>query len=147
MRPSYLFVFTTLLTLSLFSGGLADAGTIPAGTKIVVKTTGSIYTKDIVGKQFTAVLDQDLVINRAVVASAGTTFIGKVVTSTKFGNSPLTLDLTAVKANGKLVPVKTTGVFKPTSAERGRRTKVTTRDFVLTPGTKMEFHLAQTVII
>ena len=147
MNFRYLFVLTGILTLSLFSAGLVDAGTIPAGTKIVVKTTGSISTKDIVGKQFTAVLDQDLFVNRNVVAPAGTTFIGKVVTSTKFGNSPLTLDLTAVKANGKLVPVKTTGVFEPTSVQRGRRTKVTTRDFVLTPGTKMEFHLAEAVPI
>ena len=137
-----------LLTVSLFAlVASVKAGTIPAGTALVVKTTGSIYTKDIVGKQFTAVLDQDLVVHRSVVAPAGTKFIGKVVTSTKFGNSPLTLDLINVKAAGGSVPVKTTGVFQPQSVERGRRSRVTTRDFVLTPGTTLQFHLAQAVTI
>lgn len=124
-----------------------EAGTIPAGTAIMVKTMGSIYTKDIVGKQFTAQLDQDLVIRGNVVAPAGTKFIGKIVTSTKFGNSPLSVDLTAVKSDGKIIPLKTTGPFEPQSAQRGRRTRVTTRDFVLPPGAKMQFHLAQAVTI
>jgi len=100
-----------------------------------------------VGKQFTATLDQDLVIKGNVVASAGTKFIGKIVTSTKFGNSPLSVDLTAVKSGGKMIPIKTTGPFEPQSAQRGRRTKVTTRDFVMPPGAKMQFHLAQAVTI
>ena len=138
-----------VLTLGIILGGVGSprAGTIPAGTTLAVKTKASIYTKDLVGKQFTAELDQNLVIRGNVVAPAGTTFIGKIVTSTKFGNSPLTLDLVAVKSGNKMIPVKTTGPFEPKSAERGRKRQVTTRDFVLPPGATLEFHLAQAVTI
>ena len=143
--------FSTLV-LAVGSGlslglGAIQAGTIPAGATLIVKTKASIYTKDIVGKQFNAELDQDLVIRGNVVASAGTKFVGKIVTSTKFGNSPLSVDLTAVKSGEKLIPIKTTGPFEPQSAKRGSRRQVTTRDFVLPPGAKLEFHLAQAVTI
>lgn len=143
--------FSTLVLA--VSGGLGlglgaiQAGTIPAGTVLIVKTKASIYTKDMVGKEFTAELDQDLAIRGKVVASAGTKFIGKIVTSTRFGNSPLSVDLTAVKSGGKLIPVKTTGPFEPQSAKVGRRRQVTTRDFVLPPGAKLQFHLARAVTI
>jgi hypothetical protein len=40
------------------------AGTTPAGTTLAVKTLNSISTKDAVGKQFTAQLDQDIVVKR-----------------------------------------------------------------------------------
>jgi hypothetical protein len=143
--------FSTLVlavgsSLSLGLGAI-QAGTIPAGATLIVKTKASIYTKDIVGKQFNAELDQDMVIRGNVVASAGTKFVGKIVTSTKFGNSPLSVDLTAVKSGEKLIPIKTTGPFEPQSAKRGSRRQVTTRDFVLPPGAKLEFHLAQAVTI
>jgi hypothetical protein len=143
--------FSTLVlavgsSLSLGLGAI-QAGTIPAGATLIVKTKASIYTKDIVGKQFNAELDQDMVIRGNVVASAGTKFVGKIVTSTKFGHSPLSVDLTAVKSGEKLIPIKTTGPFEPQSAKRGSRRQVTTRDFVLPPGAKLEFHLAQAVTI
>jgi hypothetical protein len=88
-----------------------------------------------------------MVIRGNLVASAGTKFVGKIVTSTKFGHSPLSVDLTAVKSGEKLIPIKTTGPFEPQSAKRGSRRQVTTRDFVLPPGAKLEFHLAQAVTI
>jgi hypothetical protein len=143
--------FSTLVlavgsSLSLGLGAI-QAGTIPAGATLIVKTKASIYTKDIVGKQFNAELDQDMVIRGNLVASAGTKFVGKIVTSTKFGHSPLSVDLTAVKSGEKLIPIKTTGPFEPQSAKRGSRRQVTTRDFVLPPGAKLEFHLAQAVTI
>jgi len=126
---------------------VASAGTIPAGTTLVVSTMGSVSTKDRVGKEFSVQLDQDVKVKGAVVARAGTKFIGKVETSTKIGNSPLTVDLTRASANGKMVPVKTTGAYKPQSVSRGRKTQVKTRDFVLPPGSKMQFQLAQAVTI
>jgi hypothetical protein len=126
---------------------VASAGTIPAGTTLVVSTMGSVSTKDRVGKEFSVQLDQDVKVKGAVVARAGTKFIGKVETSTKIGNSPLTVNLTRASANGRMVPVKTTGAYKPQSVSRGRKTQVKTRDFVLPPGSKMQFQLAQPVTI
>jgi hypothetical protein len=123
------------------------ARTIPAGTNFVVKTANPIYTKDMVGKKFTAHLVRDIVVSKAVVAGAGTEFIGRVETSTKIGRSPLTVDLTAVKVGGKIIPVKTTGAFKPQSTGYGRRRNVTATDFVLPPGATMPFRLAQPLTI
>jgi hypothetical protein len=136
-----------MAALVLATGDGTSAGTIPAGTTLVVKTLSSISTKDAVGKQFAAQLDQDLVVKGNVVARAGTKFIGKVETSTKIGSSPLTVNLTAVSMHGKTIPVTTTGAYKPQSASRGRRRQVTTRDFVLPPGSMLQFQLAQPVTL
>ena len=92
-------------------------------------------------------LDEDIAVKGKVMAQAGTQFIGKVVTSTKIGNSPLTLDLTSVRINGRLVSIKTTGPIEPQSVNRGSRRQVKTRDFILPPGSRMQFHLAQPVEI
>jgi hypothetical protein len=119
------------------------AGTIPAGTPLVVKTLDSIYTKDSVGKQFSAQLDHDLVIGGVVVARAGTRFVGRVETSTKIGPNPLTVNLTGVTIAGKTIPVRTTGAFKPQSIALGPRQTITTRDFVLPHGATLHFRLAQ----
>jgi hypothetical protein len=136
-------IFVTVATCSLLTLQLSSAGTIPVGTAIVVKTNTSIYTKDMVRKEFTTHLVQDIVVKGKVVAPVGTDFVGKVETSTKFGPSPLTVDLTGAKLGGKVIPLKTTGAFKPQSAARGKRRQVTTRDFVLPPGSTLQFHLAQ----
>ena len=143
----YLYRFALVISYGSLAIGIAGAGTIPAGTTLVVSTMGSVSTKDRVGKEFSVQLDQDVKVKGAVVARAGTKFIGKVETSTKIGNSPLTVDLTRASANGKMVPVKTTGAYKPQSVSRGRKTQVKTRDFVLPPGSKMQFQLAQAVTI
>ena len=137
--------FVTLITSCLVAIEASSAGTIPAGTALVVETLNSIYTKDAVGKEFTAQLEQNLVVKGSVVARAGTTFIGRVESSTKMGSSPLTVNLTGISVGGRTVPLKTTGAYKPQSMARGRRAKVTTRDFVLPPGSKIQFHLAQPV--
>jgi hypothetical protein len=137
----------TLAALALGTATGASAGTVPAGTILVVKTLTSISTKDAVGKQFTARLDQDLAIKGNLVARAGTKFIGKVETSTKIGSSPLTVNLTGVSSHGKTIPIATTGAYKPQSASRGRRRQVTTRDFVLPPGSMLQFQLAQPVTL
>ena len=59
------------------------------------------------------------------------------------GPLPLTVNLTAASVHRKMIPVKTTGAYKPQSAARGGRRQVTTRDFVLPPGSKLQFHLAE----
>ena len=141
MRKDLLF-FSTLIVY-LFAIAATDAKTIPAGTAFVVETLDSIYTKDMVGKTFNARLADNIVIKGSVVAHAGTEFVGKVESSTKMGPLPLTVNLTAATVHGKTIPVKTTGAYKPQSAARGGRRQVTTRDFVLPPGSKLQFHLAE----
>ena len=146
MRKSTLILATTLAA-AFFSTEVIDGGTIPAGTVLNVKTLDSIYTKDRVGREFTVALDSDLTVKGKVVAPAGTKFIGKIVTSTKVGNSPLSIDLTGVSVKGRVVPVKTSGPVEPQSISRGRKRQVKSRDFVLPPGSNVRFHLAQPVTI
>ena len=69
--------------------------------------------------------------------------MGKVETSTKIGSAPLTVNLTGVDRDGKVVPVHTSGASKPPGPSRGRKGKVTTNRFVLPPGSKLEFRLAE----
>jgi hypothetical protein len=142
MRKQIL-VFSTFVIFCLIAIAVGKAGTIPAGTVLVVETLDSIYTKDMVGKTFNAQLADNIVIQGSVVARAGTKFVGKVESSTKMGPLPLTVNLTAASIHGKTIPVKTTGAYKPQSAARGGRRQVTTRDFVLPPGSKLPFHLAE----
>lgn len=135
--------FFSAFAIGLFAIASTDAKTIPAGTALVVETLDSIYTKDMVGKTFNARLAEDIVVKGSVVAHAGTKFVGKVESSTKIGRLPLTVNLTAASVHGRTIPVKTTGAYKPQSAARGGRRQVTTRDFVLPPGSKLPFHLAE----
>src|SRR5260370_24357282 len=89
------------------------AATIPAGTPINVRTTGAISSHATPGKTFTAKLDQDVVTDGNVLLRARTQFSG-IISSSRGSRSttssqPLTLHLTAVAANGRMVPIKTTG--------------------------------------
>jgi hypothetical protein len=136
-----------VIATSFFALGGLTAGTIPAGTVIPVKTLDSIYTKDAVGRQFMAKLDGDLSVKGKVLLPSGTQFVGKIITSTKIGNSPLSVDLTGIKLHGKVISLKTTGAYEPTSVTRGGRRQVSSRDFVLPVGSKMQFHLAQSLTI
>jgi hypothetical protein len=141
------FLFLSFIMCCLFVMAEANAGTIPAGTALVVETLDSIYTKDMVGKTFNARLAENVAINGLVVAKAGTQFVGRVETSTRIGSSPLTVNLTEARVHGKTIPVTTTGAYKPQSATRGRRRQVTTRDFVLPPGSNLPFHLAKALTL
>src|SRR5437762_11532710 len=97
-------------------GGLMQssllAATVPAGTPLIVRTAGGISSHATPGRTFTARLDQDVVINGDVVIRAGTPASGIIESSrgsrSTTSSEPLTLDLTAVSSNGRMVPIKTT---------------------------------------
>jgi hypothetical protein len=57
------------------------AATIPAGTKLVVQTIDAISSRAVVGRTFTARLDQDIAVNGKVVLRAGTKVLGKIEAS------------------------------------------------------------------
>src|SRR5207249_6951634 len=98
-------------------GGLMQssllAATVPAGTPIIVRTAGAISSHATPGRTFTAKLDQDVAINGNVVLRAGTQLSGIILTSrgsrSTTSSQPLSLNLTAVVANGRTLPIKTTG--------------------------------------
>ena len=149
--------FNKLLTLILICGGAATqssllAATIPAGAPLVVRTAGGISSHATPGRTFTAKLDQDVVINGDVVLRAGT-FVSGIIESSRGSRSttssePLTLDLTAVSLNGRMVPIKTTAGVQPLNrakTTRQSRGSFTVGEKIFPAGTRLEFRLAQPI--
>ncbi len=98
---------TTVVTTSQTSGPV----TVPAGTRMMVRTTGPIgnntHKK---GSKFTVALDIDLVANGIVVAPKGSTVYGQVVDARggkRLGRTYLHLTLTDISINNQLVPIMT----------------------------------------
>jgi len=98
------FVLTTAL--------LTAAQTIPAGTRITVRIDSQVSSKTAhAGDRFNANLARDLVVNGQTIAKAGAPAHGKVTYVKSSGRlhapGELTLRLTSVDVNGKLLPVST----------------------------------------
>jgi hypothetical protein len=126
------------------------AATIPAGTTLVVRTVDTISSHEKVGRIFNAQLDQNVVVNNNVVLKAGTKVLGKIEASrgsTRKSN-PLTLNLTGIASNGRTVPIKTVSGVQPGAkplTARQAASGISVGSFVVPPGTKMQFRLAQPI--
>jgi len=84
--------------------------TVPAGTRILVRTIDPIdTTKNKTGDRFTATLETNLEAEDVVVARRGTTVYGRLAQASsagKFkGSSQLTLELTDIVINGSAIPL------------------------------------------
>jgi hypothetical protein len=145
---------TKLLVIILVCGGAATessllAATVPAGTPLIVRTGGAISSHATPGRTFTAKLDQDVVINGNVVLRAGAPVSGVIASSrgsrSTTSSQPLTLNLTAVAANGRMVPIKTTGGVQPQAAKTTRQSRggFSYGESIFPAGTRLEFRLAQ----
>lgn len=101
---------TTAIVLALAL--VAAAQTIPAGTKITVRTDSQVNSGTAqVGQKFNANLTNDLVVNGKTLARAGAPARGKVTYVKPSGRlhapGEVTLRLTAVEINGKMVALST----------------------------------------
>jgi hypothetical protein len=125
------------------------AATIPAGTTLAVQTVSSVSSQDPVGRTFAAKIDQDVAVKGTVLLKAGTKAFGKIKSSraNPRKNEPLTLELTSISVNGRDVAVKTNSLQpgSPTRTARQARYGHTAGTLTVTPGTKMQFQLAQAV--
>jgi len=129
-----------------------SAATIPAGTSLTVRTTSQISERDPVGRTFTGQVDQDVVVNGATVLKAGTAVTGRVTASRASsrpgrGSAPLSVALTSLTVNGGNVAIKTHSV-QPQGATTAQTAQmrsrgVTAGNILVTPGTTMQFVLAQ----
>jgi hypothetical protein len=143
-----LFVLILICGAAMMQSSLL-AATVPAGTPINVRTTRAISSHATPGKTFTAKLDQDVVINGNVLLRAGTQFSGIIASSrgsrSTTSSQPLTLNLTAVAANGRMVPIKTTGGMQPQAAKTTRQSRggFSYGENIFPAGTRLEFRLAQ----
>jgi hypothetical protein len=92
---------------------LPDKLTIPAGTILLIRTNDFLSSdRNQLGDQFTAVLEQPIVVNGWVVARRGQTLIGQVKAVQKAGRvkgvSQLGLELTDMTVvNGQRMPILT----------------------------------------
>jgi hypothetical protein len=100
--------------------------TIPAGTRIAVRTMDSIdSTYNAVGDRFQASLEEPLMVEGNLLVAVDALVYGRLTQSkesgTFSGRSQLGLELTGIVANGKLVPV-VTGEYEVTGKSRGAST-------------------------
>lgn len=89
---------------------MAAAQTIPSGTKVTVRMGQEISSGSATaGEKFDATLARDLVVNGKTIARAGAPVRGKVTYAKSSGRlhapGELTLRLSSVEVNGKMVPV------------------------------------------
>src|SRR5689334_10457895 len=86
--------------------------TVPAGTRILVRTVEPIdTTQHKAGDRFTATLETDLEAEDSVVAPRGSKILARLASAssagTYKGSSSLTLELTDIILNGKDYPLLT----------------------------------------
>ncbi|HEY4284575.1 MAG TPA: hypothetical protein VGM62_16050 [Chthoniobacterales bacterium] len=147
MKISRLVCLTVLISCGI-SVQNARAATIPAGTAILVKTSTAIHARDVKGRKFQGQLARS--IGAGVHAGASVTGVVQsswyTIAST---THPLTLRLTEIVINGHAVTVKTDDFeaqnSSPWNTRRG--VQVTGGNFVLPPGTILQFRLTHSVEI
>jgi hypothetical protein len=128
----------------------SSAAVVPAGTPIVVRTNAPISSHATPRSHFTAVLDQNLTANGGVVLKAGTHVSGIIQTSrgsrSTTSSSPLTLVLTSIAANGRMVAIKTASL-EPQGAKttRSSRGSFSFGENIFPAGIRLEFRLSQPV--
>lgn len=99
---------------------------LPEGTNLVVRMIDSVDSKvSRVGQRFAASLDEPVVVNGETVIPRGADVVVKLTDARESGKlagrSELTLDLAAIKVNGRIVDVNTETVSRESSS-RGKRT-------------------------
>jgi hypothetical protein len=112
-----------LMTLPLLS---QQRATVPAGTRILVRTVDSLdTTKQKSGDRFTATLETDLRVDDVVVAERGSKVLGRLVTASSAGkykgSSGLTLELTDIVVKGANYPI-ITNTFEMRGKGEGKET-------------------------
>ena len=137
------------ITCACVAASSLNAATIPAGTTFNVSTASSISSQDPVGRTFAAQLDKDVVVKGTVLLKPGTKAFGKIKSSraNPRKSEPLTLELTSISVNGRDVAVKTHSVQPGSPPRTGRQARYgfTAGTLLVSPGTKMQFQLAQAV--
>ena len=119
-----------IASLIMLLAALAAAQTIPAETRLTVRTVSEISSGTAkVGDHFDATLTRALVVDGNTVAKAGAPVKGKVTYVKTSGRlhepGELTLRLTSVQVNGKMTSISTVGYHaKGKSHTKSNATKI-----------------------
>src|SRR5215467_4991683 len=102
--------------------------TIPAGTRILVRTTNNIDSRSSrPGSRFTGILETNLQLDGVTVAPRGSTVHGRLVEASAAGRtsgrSRLTLELTDIVINGTANPILTQSYDIRGRGQSGRTTR------------------------
>ena len=107
------FAGPALFIFALFAPCCLRAEVVPAGTMLIVRTLDTISSSNSPGTRFAARLDANLVVKGKVVAPTGTKVYGRINSSQSagraVGRSTLSISLTDISINGKLVRIATSG--------------------------------------
>lgn len=125
-----------------FSAGVATAEaeaqqdpnsvTIPAGTRLVIRTTDNIDSgRHSAGHRFRGQLESALVVNGVTAAPRGTFVHGRIAQAQRsrrmVGSSELAIEFTDLMIDDVLVPISTGGLSAQTQGEAGRTVGRTAR--------------------
>jgi hypothetical protein len=119
-----------LIATLLLAAAFAIAQTIPAGTRVTIRTGSEISSGTAqAGQTFEGSLARNLVVNGKTVAPAGSTVRGKVTLAKSSGRlhapGQLSIRLTSIQANGHSIPV-TSSAYRVTgkSHTKSNATKI-----------------------
>lgn len=104
--------------------------TVPAGTPLSIRLQGTISSaSNRPGDEFSAVLDEPIVVNGNTVAPRGAAVQGRVLAARSSGrphnSGYLRLALVSVEINGKSVPVHSSSVFAADGSHQNRNFALT----------------------
>jgi|HubBroStandDraft_2_1064218.scaffolds.fasta_scaffold25991_3 hypothetical protein len=135
MRKTLLWTVTVCLVVLASYLNLVSAAaqskkriTVPAGTRILVRTVDAIdSSKQKTGFRFTATLETNLQAEDQVIAPRGTTVYGRLAQASSAGrmsgSSELTLELTDIVINGTAYPLLTSTYEVKGKGEGGKTAK------------------------
>ena len=145
LKPTLLVAIAVAIASPLVSAG---AGTVPAGTVILIKTTRAFSSREPSGKPIEGQLA------RHVGGAAVGTPVKGVVKSGAFNigstSRPLTLRLTGIVVKGRSVAITTDDLEMSSTSPwtvGPRRVQVSGSAYLVNPGTLLQFRLKQPVDI
>jgi len=116
----------------LMQANSAGQITVPAGTRLVIRTTDAIdSSRHSAGHRFRGQLEGALVVDGVTVVSSGTFIHGRVAQAQQArratGSSELTVEFTDIMIDDQLFPISTGGLSAQTGNEAGRTVGRTAR--------------------
>jgi hypothetical protein len=150
MKPLPFLRWVPAVAALLVVAGQSGAATVPAGTHLVVQTTGTITSVDARGTRVPAVLARPVSSQGRGMIPAGSRVVGHVVTSRRLHHSKerLTVDITEIVFNGRPHRIHTTGPVFVDNLKWDTRTgaQITRAGYTVRAGRNLHFQLAQPLV-
>jgi hypothetical protein len=115
-----------------YAAGDPDSITVPAGTRLVIRTTDAIdSSRHSAGHRFRGQLEGALVVDGMTAVTRGTFVHGRITQARQagraVGSSELSVEFTDIMIDDQLIPISTGGLSAQTQGEAGRTVGRTAR--------------------